>query len=327
MTPKPDAAAGVLLETVDVRKHFRVPDPAGRGSAALKAVDGVCLKVRPGEALGLVGESGCGKSTLGRLVLGLQRPTAGRIKFEGRDLDLREAGAARRFRRRMQIIFQDPFSSLNPRMNVGAILAEPFIIHGLARGKQAEEKAAGLLVRVGLSPDDRWRYPHEFSGGQRQRIGIARALALDPGLVVADEPVSSLDVSIQAQILNLLMDLGEERGIAYLFISHDLSIVRHISDRVAVMYLGRVVEEGRAEALYGRPLHPYTEALMAAIPSVEGARRKRSLLSGDIPSPVHPPAGCHFHPRCPIRGQGCDRVYPDLLPSSTGGLVACHYRS
>jgi oligopeptide/dipeptide ABC transporter ATP-binding protein len=323
--PAPVAVAD-LLEVRDVRKWFSVPGSGGH-RARLKAVDGVSLTVGAGETLGLVGESGCGKSTLGRLVLGVTPPTGGTISWDGREIQTGRRGTAAPWRREIQIIFQDPYSSLNPRMSIGAILAEPFIIHGVARGREAESRAEELLVRVGLSSEDAFRYPHEFSGGQRQRIGIARALALSPRLIVADEPVSSLDVSIQAQILNLLMDLRDETGVGYLFISHDLSVIRHISHRVAVMYLGRLVEVAPAAELFERPHHPYTEALLAAVPRV-GDRwgDKKIVLAGDIPSPVDPPAGCHFHPRCPIRGEGCDRTWPELHQPSAGRLVACHYR-
>ncbi len=321
------APATPLLEGRELRKHFLVPTGSGRQRLVLKAVDGVSLQMAPGETVGLVGESGCGKSTLGRLLLGLLRPTAGYVRFEGREVGAGRRADQREMHRRVQVIFQDPYASLNPRMNIGSILAEPFIIHRIARGREALTRAGRILERVGLSPDDLWRYPHEFSGGQRQRIGIARAVALEPRLIIADEPVSSLDVSIQAQILNLLLDLREETGVAYLFISHDLSVIRHLSDRVAVMYLGRLVEEAPVEQLYNEPLHPYTEALLAAIPTVDaGGSRRRLILGGDIPSPVSPPPGCHFHPRCPIRGAGCDTEYPPYLEKRPGRRVACHYR-
>jgi oligopeptide/dipeptide ABC transporter ATP-binding protein len=285
----------------------------------------VTLGVARGETLGLVGESGCGKTTLGRLLLGLYAPDRGRIVLEGKEIFPGDGRPDRSIHRRIQAIFQDPYSSLNPRMTVGAILAEPFVIHRLARPREAADRVAGLLERVGLSADDAGRYPHEFSGGQRQRIGIARAICLDPMLVVADEPVSSLDVSIQAQILNLLMDLRDERGMAYLFISHDLSVVRHISHRTAIMYLGRIVEEGPTAELFGTPLHPYTEALISAAPTLD-ADRPRIVLGGELPSPVDPPPGCHFHPRCPIRGAGCDETYPPLRRVGPGRLLSCHYR-
>jgi peptide/nickel transport system ATP-binding protein/oligopeptide transport system ATP-binding protein len=306
-------------------KHFPVHAGSGR-RALLFAVDGVSLALARGETLGLVGESGCGKSTLGKVVLGLLRPTAGRVEVDGVDTAGLDARGWRALRRRLGVIFQDPYSSLNPRMSVGATLAEPFIVHGLAGGGEAEERAAALLDRVGLSPEDRFRYPHEFSGGQRQRIGVARALALDPELVVADEPVSSLDVSIQAQILNLLMDLREEREMAYLFISHDLSVIRHLSHRVAVMYLGKVVETAPTGELFARPLHPYTEALLSAVPSLGRDGSPTIILAGDIPSPVHPPPGCRFHTRCPIRGAGCDDTEPLFREVAPGHSLACHYR-
>ncbi len=318
---------GNLLEIQGLKKTFRVATGQAGKRADLYAVDGVDLLIRRGETLGLVGESGCGKSTVGKLILGLYKPTEGRMAFQGEDLTRLGRSGTRELRRRIQIIFQDPYSSLNPRMNIGNILSEPLRIHRLARRREAGEAVVKLLERVGLNSDDRWKYPHEFSGGQRQRVGIARALALGPELIVADEPVSSLDVSIQAQILNLLMDLQQETKMAYLFISHDLAVIRHISDRVAVMYLGRIVEEAPVDDLFEGRLHPYTEALLNAIPVIDPEKKRaRIILGGDIPSPTSPPPGCHFHPRCPIRGEGCDSVYPEYRESRPGHFVACHYR-
>jgi oligopeptide transport system ATP-binding protein len=309
-------------------KSFRGPSRGlGRGHAELRAVDGVTLDVLPGETLGLVGESGCGKSTLGRLFLRLQQPTSGRVFFEGTEITSLTQSALRPFRSKMQIIFQDPYSSLNPRMTVRSALAEALAVHGLA-GSASEEhdRIAALLERVGLRPEHMRRYPHEFSGGQRQRIGIARALAVEPRFIVADEPVSALDVSIQAQIVNLLSDLQAELGLSFLFIAHDLHVVEHVSRRVAVMYLGRVVELATSAELYESPRHPYTEALLSAAPDLDPkARKKRLILRGDVPSPLDPPAGCAFHPRCPIAEKGlCDREVPALRPIASGHEVACH---
>jgi oligopeptide/dipeptide ABC transporter ATP-binding protein len=316
-----------LLETRSLRKHFKVPSGETGKKTLLYAVDGVDIRVAEGNTLGMVGESGCGKSTVGKLILGLLKPTAGQIFFDGQEMGRGGGRRDKTLARQIQIIFQDPYSSLNPRMSVGNILSEPLGIHGLARGKEARERVDTLLTRVGLKPEDRWRYPHEFSGGQRQRVGIARALALRPRLIVADEPVSSLDVSIQAQILNLLMDLKGEMGMSYLFISHDLAVIRHISDRVAVMYLGRIVEEADVGDLFQNFIHPYTEALLNSVPTIDPEdRRRKIILEGDIPSPVNPPAGCHFHPRCPVRGEDCDRVYPEFLEKRPGHFAACHYR-
>jgi oligopeptide/dipeptide ABC transporter ATP-binding protein len=292
------------------------------------AVDGVDFDLAPGTTLSLVGETGCGKSTTGRVVLRLIEPTAGEVRFNGEDLLALGKEELRRARRQMQIIFQDPYSSLNPRMSVLATVGEPLLLHRIVPKRELEGAVIDLLERVGLGPEDRFRYPHEFSGGQRQRIGIARALALRPKLIVADEPVSSLDVSIQAQVVNLMLDLQQEFGLAYLFISHDLSLVERISDAVAVMYLGRIVETAPAAELYAAPRHPYTEALLAAVPVPDPARRlqRRALLGGDVPSPITPPPGCPFHPRCPIRGDGCDRAFPDLRESGPGHTYRCHYR-
>jgi oligopeptide transport system ATP-binding protein len=292
------------------------------------AVDGVDFDLAPGQTLSLVGETGCGKSTTGRVVLRLIEPSAGRIHFNGADLLALGKEQLRLARRQMQIIFQDPYSSLNPRMSVLATVGEPLQLHAIVPKRELEGAVIDLLVRVGLRAEDRFRFPHEFSGGQRQRVGIARALALRPKLIVADEPVSSLDVSVQAQVVNLMLDLQQEFGLAYLFISHDLSLVERISDVVAVMYLGRIVETAPAAELYARPRHPYTEALLAAVPVPDPARRghKRVLLGGDVPSPITPPPGCPFHPRCPIRGDGCDQTFPDQREASPGHTYRCHYR-
>lgn len=317
-----------ILRVRDLAKHFPVRKGLlGRSRGAVRAVDGVTLDVMPGETLGLVGESGCGKSTLGRVVLRLIEPTRGTIEFDGKDITALPQSALRPLRRRMQIIFQDPMSSLNPRMTVRAIVGEAMRIHGLVRDDTEERReVAALLERVGLRPDHMTRYPHEFSGGQRQRIGIARALAVEPRFIVADEPISALDVSIQAQIVNLLRDLQEELGLAYLFIAHDLSVVEYLSHRVAVMYLGRVVELTTSEALYRDPKHPYTKALLSAVPVPDPEKKsKRILLQGDVPSPMSPPAGCHFHPRCPIAEKGlCDREEPTLREVAPGHFASCH---
>lgn len=317
-----------IVRAESLRKSFRGPSLGiGRGRAELRAVDGVSLEVMPGETLGLVGESGCGKSTLGRLLLRLYEPTSGRIYFEGQDITELSQSALRPYRSKMQIIFQDPYSSLNPRMTVQAALSEALRVHGMVSSKSEEEqRIAALLERVGLRPEQMRRYPHEFSGGQRQRIGIARALAVSPRFIVADEPVSALDVSIQAQIVNLLSDLQEELGLSYLFIAHDLHVVEHVSRRVAVMYLGRVVELASSEQIYAGPRHPYTEALLSAAPEPDPtARKRRLILEGDVPSPLDPPSGCAFHPRCRIAEKGlCDQELPTLRSLASGHEVACH---
>jgi oligopeptide transport system ATP-binding protein len=315
-----------LLTVTDLKKYFRVRGGVLWGEAGLvRAVDGVSFTLSKGETLGLVGESGCGKSTTGRCILRLLEPTAGRVVFDG--LSVFDAGREemRRLRRQMQIIFQDPYSSLNPRMSVEQIVGEGMVIHRLARGAERRDRIADLLRKVGLSPDHMKRYPHEFSGGQRQRIGIARALAVSPSLIIADEPISALDVSIQAQVLNLLQDLQEEFGLTYLFIAHDLRVVEHISDRVAVMYLGQIVELADSRELYRNPLHPYTQALMSAIPIPDPTvKRERVILKGDPPSPLRPPSGCRFHTRCPKRFEPCDRQEPDFREVQRGHWVSCH---
>lgn len=314
-----------LLELRGVRTHFPIRGGLLGGEVArVHAVDGVDLQVAPGETLGLVGESGCGKSTLGRTILRLVDPTEGSILFDGRDITRLSQRALRPMRREMQMIFQDPYSSLNPRMRVGDIVGEPFAIHGIASGSERRRKVAELMERCGLRPDMADRHPHEFSGGQRQRIGIARALAVSPRLVVADEPISALDVSIQAQVINLLLDLQADLGLTYVFISHDLHAVEFIASRVAVMYLGRIVELAPAASLYEAPKHPYTRALLTAVPSIDPARRhERAILQGDVPSPIRPPPGCAFHPRCPDAGERCTRERPSPLPVGDGHTAAC----
>ena len=328
-TPGFVAQGDVLVDVRNLKVHF--PVTAGlifqRKVADVKAVDGISFDVRKGETLGLVGESGCGKSTTGRAILQLYRPTEGEIKFGQVELTKIKGGELRRMRRRMQMIFQDPFASLNPRMSVGAIIGEPLAIHGLAKGQGRRERVAELMRVVGLNPYYANRYPHEFSGGQRQRIGVARSLAVEPEFIVADEPVSALDVSIQAQIINLLEDLQEQFGLTYLFIAHDLSVVRHISDRVAVMYLGKLMELTSREELYENPLHPYTKALLSAVPIPDPEvelKRERIILSGDVPSPMHPPPGCVFNTRCPIAIDECRQVVPEWREVSRGHWVACH---
>jgi len=320
-----------LLEVRDLRVHFPITEGllVERRVGAVRAVDGIDLDVERGATLGLVGESGCGKTTVGRAVLRLVEPTAGTVRFDGRDVGALRGESLRRLRRRMQMIFQDPFASLDPRQSVASIVAEPLRAHGLAGGAATDRRVAELFDVVGLPAGAGARFPHEFSGGQRQRIGIARALAVEPDLIVADEPVSALDVSIQAQIVNLMEELQRRFGLAYLFIAHDLAVVRHISDRVAVMYLGTIVEEGPAEAVYERPRHPYTISLLSAVPipdpAVE-ARRERVLLAGDLPSPADPPAGCRFHTRCPFRQPTrCHDEVPTLRTLGPGHAAACHW--
>jgi len=321
------AGAEPLVRVDGIKLYF--PILAGvfrRVVGHVRAVDGVSFDILRGETLGLVGESGCGKTTLGRAVLHLYRPTAGRVEFEGQDLSTLSGEELRRIRRRMQVVFQDPFSSLNPRMTIGAALAEPLEVHGLHPDGGIRPFVSRLLERVGLKASFADRYPHEFSGGQRQRIGIARALSLTPSFIVADEPITSLDVSIQAQVVNLLQDLQAEFGLTYLFITHDLSMVRHICDRVAVMYLGRVVEMAPVEELYTRPLHPYTQALLSAIPVPDPAiesRRRRIILTGDVPNPAQPPPGCSFHTRCSAAFDRCRQESPRLKEVSSAHSVSC----
>jgi peptide/nickel transport system ATP-binding protein len=314
-----------LLQVRDVKTHFPVRGGLlGRVRGTVKAVDGVSFDVRRGETLGLVGESGCGKSTLGRTLLRLIDPTAGSIRFEGQELTGLSQRELRPLRRRMQLIFQDPYASLNPRMTVRDIIGEPFAIHGLARGREREEKVLALLELMGLPREAMERYPHEFSGGQRQRIGIARSIAMRPDLVIADEPISALDVSIQAQIVNLLVDLQRELNLTYVFIAHDLKIVEYISTRVAVMYLGKIVELADAADLYRRPRHPYTQALLSAVPVPDPDHKKtRIILQGDVPSPLSPPPGCAFHPRCPHAFERCRRETPPLYDLGKGHTAAC----
>ncbi len=317
-----------LLEVRNLVKHFPVGGGLFGGPRGIvRAVDGVSFSLERGETLGLVGESGCGKTTTGRCILQLERPTSGQVIFEGRDLTMLDDAALRPLRRRIQVIFQDPYSSLNPRMTVGQIIAEPLAVHGIVPDPaRRAERVRDLLVRVGLLPQHAERYPHQLSGGQRQRVGIARALAMEPSLIICDEPVSALDVSIQAQIINLLEDLQAELGLTYLFIAHDLSVVRHISDRVAVMYLGKIVEITDRKSLYDAPRHPYTKALLAAVPIPDPeleARRQRVVLGGEVPSPLRPPPGCVFHPRCPIAVERCAAEVPELREVRPGHRAAC----
>ena len=321
-------AEPVLLEVQDLVKHFQVGGGFfGGGKGVVKAVDGVSFSIRRGETLGLVGESGCGKTTTGRCILQLERPTSGRVIFEGRDLTALSEAELRPVRRRVQVIFQDPYSSLNPRMTIGQIIAEPLAVHRIVpdRARRAA-RVRELLRHSGLLPAMANRYPHELSGGQRQRVGIARALAMEPSLIICDEPVSALDVSIQAQIINLLEELQGEFGLTYLFIAHDLSVVRHISDRVAVMYLGKIAEITDRTSLYAEPRHPYTQALLSAVPipdPVVEAQREHVVLRGEVPSPLNPPSGCVFHPRCPIAIDECRREVPALREVRAGHWVAC----
>ena len=318
-----------VLRVEGLQKFFPVRKGILQGVAGhVRAVDGVSFSIQSGETLCLVGESGCGKSTVGKTILRLQEPTAGQIWLGGTEVTSLSEDQMRVHRRQVQMVFQDPYSSLNPRMRVGQIVAEPLENYGLAEGQEKERQVVALLEKVGLRKDAMERFPFEFSGGQRQRLGIARALALNPKLIVADEPVSALDVSVQAQVLNLLMDLQEEFGLAYLFVSHDLAVVEHIGHRIAVMYLGRIVELAPKDRIFAQPLHPYTEALMAAAPIADPrARRKRLVIEGDVPSPMNPPSGCHFHTRCPYVIPRCKTEYPPLQEIVPGHIVACHLRT
>ncbi|MBI1777182.1 MAG: ATP-binding cassette domain-containing protein [Proteobacteria bacterium] len=316
-----------ILVVADLVKRFELPRSGLRGPRpVVHAVDGVSFAIGRGETLGLVGESGCGKSTIARLITRLVDTTSGRIELDGEDITHVTRARMRPRRRKLQMVFQDPYASLNPRQTAGDIVGEPLSVHGLARGSELEARVASLFKRVGLRADQMVNYPAQFSGGQRQRLAIARALVLDPGIIVADEPVSALDVSTQAQVVNLLADLQEERGLSYLFIAHDLAVVRHISRRVAVMYLGRIVEIAPAEALFSAPLHPYTRALLAAVPVPDPARRRtaRAVPLGEVPSPIDPPRGCHFHPRCPLAMERCRLEAPILRDVGDGRTVACH---
>ena len=326
---RPTPADLVTVSDLEVLFPIRQGVLIDRHVGDVRAVDGVSFEIRRGETLGLVGESGCGKTTTGRAILRLIEPTGGTVTFDGQDVSALSRSDLRRLRRRMQMVFQDPYSSLNPRRNVASIVAEPLRVHEIAEGREAEKKVRELLEVVGLPKDSENRYPHEFSGGQRQRIGLARSLALNPDLIVADEPVSALDVSIQAQMINLLEELQDSFDLTYLFIANDLAVVRHISDRIAVMYLGKVMEIAPSAELYERPLHPYTKALLSAVPIPDPrveATRERIILKGDLPSPVNPPSGCRFHTRCPwAQHELCPDVVPELRVLAGGHLAACHY--
>ncbi|MFC1966357.1 ABC transporter ATP-binding protein [Chloroflexota bacterium] len=322
------ATDNILVQVENLRMYFPVLAGVMRKKVAdVKAVDGISFYIKNGETLGLVGESGCGKTTTGRCILQLYKVTGGKVFFNGQDLTKLSSREVRKLRRNMQLIFQDPYASLDPRMTAGDIIGEPVLVHNLAKGKAYKNRVAELLSMVELEPRMMDRYPHEFSGGQRQRIGIARALAVSPNLIVCDEPVSALDVSIQAQVITLLMRLREELHLTYLFIAHDLSVVRHISDRVCVMYLGKVMEITHSDELYDNPLHPYTQALLSAVPIPDpeiDRKRKRILLTGDVPSPVNPPSGCHFHPRCSQLIDICSEQEPELIDTGNEHWVACH---
>ena len=327
LSSQPGRAAAPVVEVRDLKKHFPIYKGVfSRLSGQVLAVDGVSFHVAPGETLGLVGESGCGKSTVGRTLLKLLEPTDGRILARGQDITELDGVAMMPYRRRMQMIYQDPYASLNSRMSAAQIVGEPLTIHGVGSEAERRDRVVWLFQRVGLRPELMHAYPHEFSGGQRQRIGIARALALEPDLIVGDEPVSALDVSIQAQIINLMMDLQDELGLSYLFVAHDLAVVQHISHRVAVMYLGRIVELTDKRTIFEQPLHPYTEALLSAVPvpKAKARQRRRIVLAGDVPSPVNPPPGCHFHTRCLYAHGRCRAEAPALREVAPGHLVACH---
>jgi len=317
-----------LIEVTDLKKHFPIRKGIlGRTVGNVLAVDGISFSIGEGETLGLVGESGCGKTTVARTVLRLIEPTSGQIKIRGQEISGLSKHDMRPLRRQMQIVFQDPFSSLNPRIKVGKIVGEPLKVHNVGTQRERQERVAQLFKRVGLRPEQVNNYPHQFSGGQRQRVSIARALALDPGFIVADEPVSALDVSIQAQVINLLMDLQRELKLSYLFVSHNLAVVEHIIHRVAVMYLGRIVEYADKASLFEKPLHPYTEALLAAVPLPDPSlARVKHRVTGDVPSPINPPSGCHFHPRCPIAEARCRTERPELREIIPGHQVSCHLR-
>jgi oligopeptide transport system ATP-binding protein len=318
----------VILRVDNLKMYFPIRSGVfQRHIGDIKAVDGVSFEIVTGETLGLVGESGCGKTTTGRAIIRLYKPTGGHVHFEGQDMADLKGETLRKMRRKMQMIFQDPYASLNPRMSVYGIVSEPLTVHHVVSGQEKKDRVAELMELVGLNPGLMNRYPHEFSGGQRQRIGLARSLALKPELIICDEPISALDVSIQAQVVNLLEELQEQFGLTYLFIAHDLSMVRHISDRTAVMYLGKVVELAPQEELYNQPLHPYTQALLSAVPvpdPVAERKRHRIILTGDVPSPAHPPSGCNFHPRCPLAQQVCQEEEPEWREVSPDHWVACH---
>ncbi len=323
-----NAASPPLLEVRDLKKHFPIRKGLlSRVAAQVYAVDGISFTIEEGETLGLVGESGCGKSTAAKCIMRLIPPSTGEVRLRGERIDHLSPAAMRRYRRELQFVFQDPYSSLNPRLSIGAIVGEPLANYGIARGDNLRARVATLLAKVGLRPDAMKRYPHEFSGGQRQRIGIARALALNPRLIICDEPVSALDVSVQAQVVNLLKDLQRELRLSYLFVAHDLAVVENISHRIAVMYLGKIVELCDRQSLFSAPLHPYTEALLSAVPLPDpAAQRRRIILSGDVPSPINPPKGCRFHTRCPYSEPRCRVEEPVMRQVRPGHFVACHLR-